>query len=124
MSVEGPAPVADIASESFPDYGVQLHDSYIDGYDPNSLHAPHSSLVKNITWVGMGLVLACLAGFGTLIYGAAGSIWGHGASPDISDTVIIVGAAVTLATLVIGIVCIWIGRSNYRSYRKETGRRN
>ncbi|GAB3073956.1 hypothetical protein [Corynebacterium aquatimens] len=124
MSVEGPAPVADVSAESFPDYGARLHDSYIDGYDPVSLHAPHSSLVKNITWVGMGLVLSCLAGFGTLIYGAAGSIWGHGASPDISSTVIIVGAVVTLATLILGFVFIHMGRANYRNYRSETGRRN
>lgn len=120
----GPAPVADISTESFPEYGTSIHDGYVDGYDPVSLAAPHSSLVKHITWVGMALILASLAGFGTLIYGAATSIWGHGASTDISQTVLIVGAVLTAVTLIGGFLTIRAGRSGYRNYRKTTGRRN
>ncbi|WP_087117046.1 hypothetical protein [Corynebacterium urinipleomorphum] len=120
----GPAPVADISVESFPEYGATIQDGYVDGYDPVSLAAPHSSLVKHITWVGMALILASLAGFGTLIYGAATTIWGHGASEDISQTVLIVGAVLTAATLIGGFITIRAGRSGYRQYSKATGRRN
>jgi len=120
----GPAPVADISTESFPEYGTSIQDSYVDGYDPVSLGAPHSSLVKHITWVGMALILASLAGFGTLIYGAATTIWGHGASEDISEMLLIVGGILTAVTLIGGFITIHAGRSGYRKYRKATGRRN
>lgn len=120
----GPAPVADISTESFPEYGTSIQDGYVDGYDPVSLGAPHSSLVKHITWVGMALILASLAGFGTLIYGAATTIWGHGASEDISQMLLIVGGILTAVTLIGGFITIHAGRSGYRKYRKATGRRN
>ena len=120
----GPAPVADISTESFPEYGTSIQDGYVDGYDPVSLGAPHSSLVKHITWVGMALILASLAGFGTLIYGAATTIWGHGASEDISEMLLIVGGILTAVTLIGGFITIRVGRSGYRKYRKATGRRN
>lgn len=120
----GPAPVADISTESFPEYGTTIQDGYVDGYDPNSLSAPHSSLVRHITWVGMALILASLAGFGTLIYGAATTIWGHGASPDLAQPLLIIGAILTAVTVIGGFVAIRVGRSGYRKYRKETGRRN
>lgn len=120
----GPAPVADISAESFPEYGQRIHDAYVTGYDPVSLSAPHSSLVQIRTWVGMGVLLASLAGMGALIYGGATSIWGHGASSDITQTVLIVGAVMTVLTLLGSIVLISSGRKGYKSYRKETGRRN
>lgn len=120
----GPAPVADISIESFPEYGTTIQHGYVDGYDPVSLGAPHSSLVKHITWVGMALIMASLAGFGTLIYGAATAIWGHGASDDISQTLMIVGGIIAAVTLIGGFVAIRAGRSGYRNYRKETGRIN
>ena len=53
--------MADQASESFPNYESKIHDHYIEGYEPVSLGAPHSSLERTSTWVGMGLVLAALA---------------------------------------------------------------
>ena len=120
----GPAPVADISVESFPEYGTAVQDGYIDGYDPVSLSAPHSSLVKHITWVGMALIMASLAGFGTLIYGAATAIWGHGASDDISQTLMIAGGIIAAVTAVGGFIAIRAGRSGYRNYRKDTGRIN
>lgn len=120
----GPAPVADISSESFPEYGHTIQDGYVDGYDPSSLSAPHSSLVQHSTWIGMGLVLASLPGFGILIYGAATAIWGHGASSDISTELLIVGGVVTAVTLLGAIITISAGRKGYKSYRKSTGRRN
>ena len=120
----GPAPVADITAESFPEYGQTIHAGYVDGYDPVSLGAPHSSLVRNTTWIGMGVLLASLAGMGTLIYGAAMTVWGNGTAEDITNPVLIVGAVVTAVTVILSIVLITIGRRSYKAYRKETGRRN
>lgn len=125
MSVHpGPAPVADIASESYPEYGHTIQDGYVDGYDPVSLSAPHSSLVQTSTWVAMALILASLAGFGTLIYGAGTSLWGHGASPNITSTVLLVGAVFTAVTIIGAVIALSMGRKNYKAYRKQTGRRN
>lgn len=120
----GPAPVADISVENFPEYGQKIQDGYIEGYDPVSLGAPHSSLVRNTTWIGMGLMLASLAGMGTLIYGAGTYIWGHGASDNITNEVLIAGAVMTVVMVIGSIILITVGRKNYKAYRKETGRRN
>lgn len=121
---EGPAPVADISAESFPEYGHTIQDGYVEGYDPVSLSAPHSSLVQHSTWIGMGLLLASLAGMGIIIFGVAGGLWGRGASPDTSQTLVIVGAVVTAICALGGFGSIRFGRRNYRSYKKQTGRRN
>ena len=45
-------------------------------------------------------------------------------SSDITQTVLIVGAVMTVLTLLGSIVLISSGRKGYKSYRKETGRRN
>lgn len=50
--------VADFAAETYPSYSQELHHSYIEGYNPVSLAAPHSSLLRNSTWIGMGLLLS------------------------------------------------------------------
>ena len=75
--------------------------NYIDGYDPSSLMAPHSSLLRTSTWVGMGLVLSSLAAIGLTIFGAASSVY------HISDYGL-----------------IQYGRRYYYQYRAETGRVN
>lgn len=72
----------------------------------------------------MGLMLASLAGMGTLIYGAGTHIWGHGASDDITNTLLIAGAVMTVVMVIGSIVLITVGRKDYKAYRKETGRRN
>ena len=120
----GPAPVADISVENVPENGQKIQDGYIEGSDPVSLGAPHSSLVRNTTWIGMGLMLASLAGMGTLIYGAGTYIWGHGASDNITNEVLIAGAVMTVVMVIGSIILITVGRKNYKAYRKETGRRN
>ncbi len=118
--------VADQASESFPDYAPKLHDSYIDGYEPNSLGAPHSSLERASTWMYMGLVLVSLAGFGIMIWMAATLIWGQGVTVAEYDTTLymIIGAVIAVVLLVAGFGLIHRGRRYYREYRDTTGRIN
>lgn len=118
--------VADQASESFPDYAPKLHDSYIDGYEPNSLTAPHSSLERSSTWIGMGLVLTSLAGFGIMIWMAATLIWGQGVATAEWNTTLfmIIGAVTAVVLLVLGFGLIHRGRRFYREYVATTGRKN
>lgn len=116
--------VADIKSESFPEYSGKLQDSYIDGYDPVSLGAPHSSLVRSSTWIGMGLTMASLLGIGILLWGIGTGIWGNGTAPDNSSLLITVGAIGGFGGLIVGFGLIWYGRRAYRQYRAETGRVN
>lgn len=117
--------VADIQSESFPGYQTQLHDSYIEGYDPVSLGAPHSSLARKTTWVSMGLILASLFGLGILVWGAGAHFVGWGAqTEDASRILMILGGAEMVITLVLAFILLSIGRKDYKNYRKETGRVN
>lgn len=118
--------VADQASESFPDYAPKLHDSYIDGYEPNSLTAPHSSLERSSTWIGMGLVLTSLAGFGIMIWMAATLLWGQGVATAEWNTTLfmIIGAVTAVVLLVLGFGLIHRGRRFYREYVATTGRKN
>ncbi len=94
---------------------------YIDGYDPVSLLAPHSSLLRTSTWVGMGLVLTSLAGFGLMIFGAATEIYG---TQDKAMFYLYLGVAIAAVLLIAGFGLIRHGRRYYRQYRAETGRVN
>lgn len=117
--------VADIRSESFPEYrGNRLQDSYIDGYDPVSLAAPHSSLVRTSTWLGMGILMSTLAFVGILLWGIGTGIWGVGTADDYSQILMIIGVVGTIVGAVLGFGLIYRGRRYYRKYRKETGRVN
>ncbi|MCS5478348.1 hypothetical protein NYP18_01625 [Corynebacterium sp. YIM 101645] len=119
--------VADQASESFPDYAPKLHHSYIEGYEPNSLGAPHSSLERSSTWIGMGLLLGpALAGVGIMIWVAATWVWGPGVGPADYNLPLLfgIGVAVAVAFAVAGFGLIFWGRRYYREYRKTTGRVN
>ena len=118
--------VADIQSESFPGYrATRLQDSYIEGYDPVSLGAPHSSLSRYSTWVAMGFILASLFGLGILVWGIGAHYIGWGAqSEDYSNILMILGGAEMVICLVVGFVLISIGRRGYKDYRRETGRIN
>ena len=115
MSAHSPANIQD--PQDFPAYDGRL--TYIDGYTPVSLGAPHSSLERSATWIGMGIVLVSLAGFGALIYGAATHLWG---GDDHSMGFMIGGAIAGVVGMVIGFVLINIGRRSYKKYVKETGR--
>ena len=94
---------------------------YIDGYDPSSLMAPHSSLLRTSTWVGMGLVLSSLAAIGLTIFGAASSVY-H--ISDYASTYLIIGLVLAAILLVGGFGLIHYGRRYYYQYRAETGRVN
>ena len=65
--------VADFAAETYPSYSQELHHSYIEGYNPVSLAAPHSSLLRNSTWIGMGLLLGFFPFAGTRSWGISTS---------------------------------------------------
>ena len=95
--------------------------NYIDGYDPSSLMAPHSSLLRTSTWVGMGLVLSSLAAIGLTIFGAASSVY-H--ISDYASTYLIIGLVLAAILLVGGFGLIQYGRRSYYQYRAETGRVN
>lgn len=95
--------------------------NYIDGYDPVSLVAPHSSLLRTSTWLGMGLVLTSLAGFGLLIFGLATHM--HNTQEN-AMLYLYLGIALAAATLIGGFGLIHYGRRYYRQYRAETGRVN
>ncbi|MDO4631530.1 MAG: hypothetical protein Q4A82_04500 [Corynebacterium sp.] len=94
---------------------------YIDGYDPVSLVAPHSSLLRTSTWVGMGLILSSLSALGLTVFGLANAVFGIRDDASIYLTLGLVGAAIMLVG---GFVLIWYGRRYYREYRAETGRVN
>lgn len=118
--------VADQASESFPNYAPKIHEAYIEGYDPVSLGAHHSSLERYSTWIGMGLILTSLAGIGILIWVAANYLWGQGVAPAEYNLMMFfwIGLAIAVVLLVGGFGLIWRGRRFYREYRDTTGRRN
>lgn len=107
-------------TEGYPVF-TNLTDSYIDGYDPVSLNAPHSSLQRASTWIGMGILIAALAGAGTLIFAFAANTV---SSQDDWQLYAIIGAIFTVASVVLGFGLIHRGRRHYRKYRSETGRVN
>ncbi|MCS4489745.1 hypothetical protein N7326_04085 [Corynebacterium sp. ES2794-CONJ1] len=92
---------------------------YIEGYEPVSYAAPHSALLRTSTWVGMGFVLASVAGFGTLIFGFATKIYG---TQDNASFFMLIGAILAVSMMVIGFGLIYHGRRFNRQYRQETGR--
>ncbi|AWB83265.1 hypothetical protein [Corynebacterium liangguodongii] len=116
--------VADIRSESFPQYQQSIEDSYIDGYEPVSLSAPHSSLNTHAMWVAMGLILAALFGIGLSVWGAGALVVGMGSEPNIGAKLLTLGLIEVAVTLIGAAVLMTIGRRNYRAYRKRTGRVN
>ena len=103
----------------YPVYEGRMH--YIDGYDPVSLYAPHSSLQRTSTWLGMGFLLASLAGLNWLVFGAASGTVG---SQENASTYMIIGAVLAVVFIGLGAFLIHRGRRFYRAYREETGRVN
>lgn len=116
--------VADHSAETYPVYSAKIQDSYIEGYDVVSYEAPHSSLLKPITWIGMGLIMGVLPAIGTLTFGAAQKIYPYGVAAQYADILLIVGAILTVVIGIAAIATVKIGRKDYNAYRKETGRVN
>lgn len=92
--------------------------SYVEGYVPVSYEAPHSSLHKSITWIGMGLVLASLAGFGTLVFGLGAMSAG---SQDNWDMYAMIGGVLAAVFLIGGFGAIAAGRKDVKAWRARTG---
>lgn len=116
--------VADIRGESFPDYQQRIEDTYIEGYDPVSLGAPHSSLNTHAMWIGMGLILAALFGIGLSVWGGAAMIWGMGSETNVGRRLLILGLIEVAVTLIGAVILMSIGRRGYKEYRTRTGRVN
>ena len=121
----GSTAVADIRNESYPEYVGRIDDTYIDGYDPVSLSAPHSSLTRNSTWVAMGLILSTLFGIGLAVWGAGAMVYGFGSQTHgLAERLLILGVIEAVVTAVLGAILIVVGRKDYKAYRKRTGRVN
>ena len=108
-----------VREESFRVFEGEPH--YIDGYVPSSLDSQHSSLLRSATWLGMGCLLASLAGIGTLGFGLATHVYD---TQENAMTYIMIGAVLTIVLLVLGVGLIHKGRANYRAYVAATGRRH
>ena len=105
------------AGQSFPVFEGEPH--YVEGYHPSSLDAQHSSLLRSSTWIGMGLILSSLAGFGGLLFGLGS--WSVGSQPNWAPMAI-AGAVLAVVFLVGGFGMIHHGRRYYREYAARTGR--
>lgn len=115
-----------LAVDGYPTYHTgNAEDAYIDGYDPVSLGASHSSLLKTSTWLGMGLFMVSLAGFGTALFGFARSLWGTGLAAENNGLYTWGGLAFGVIVLLIALILMTVvGRKDYKSYRARTGRMN
>lgn len=107
------------ALQDFPVYEGGIEANYVDGYLPVSYEAPHSSLHKTSTWVGMGLLLASLAGFGILIFGMGANSVG---SQENWDMYAIIGGIMAAVLVVGGFGAIAMGRKDVKAWRARTGR--
>ncbi|TNL97413.1 hypothetical protein FHE74_06525 [Corynebacterium tapiri] len=94
----------------------------MEGYEPSSLGASHSSLLVTTTWVGMGLVMASLVGFGTMIWAAGQSLVGTGSVDHSPSLFLIIGAIIGFGLLIVGFGLIFSGRKGYKEYVRRSGR--
>ena len=96
--------------------------AYLDGFVPSTFDAPHSSLHRSATWIGMGLILVSLAGFGTFIYGFGVNSDTTSPMADDGSMIGIIGLIAGFVLLFAGFFCVHAGRKNYRAYTKASGR--
>ena len=124
MSAQNPA-VADFRSETYPKFSGKIQDTYIEGYVPSSLSAPHSSLQRTSTWLGMGLLMGTVPPAGILIWALGVMTEPAGLqSAQQHQTLLWIGIVATVIVGVVASFLIWYGRRYYRQYRAETGRRD
>lgn len=116
---------------------------FIDGYVPQSMNAEYSSLHRSATWIGAGLWLASLAGWGCFIFGlavmnmdtTAAHEVGHVAFGDTVRTASEAGSfnpsyfmwgglIAAIVMDVVGFLLILAGRKQYLAYRREFGVRH
>lgn len=111
---------------------------FVEGYVPQSLNAEYSSLHRTSTWVGMGMILASLAGWGIFIFGLSVTIFdthsshttGYidtsgqivGAGGDFNSQAFLWGGLIMALVLDIGgWLMIHLGRKEYRKYVRTYG---
>ncbi|MEJ6012881.1 hypothetical protein WG936_03345 [Corynebacterium sp. H127] len=107
------------AIQDFRVYEGSIESSYVEGYTPVSYEAPHSSLHKSITWIGMGLLLVSLLGFGILIFAIGSKTVGSQANWDLYA---MVGGILAAVLVIAGFAAIYAGRADLRKWRARTGR--
>ncbi|AKK10245.1 hypothetical protein [Corynebacterium uterequi] len=113
------------AEASYPTYSRgHAEEAYIQGYEPVSLLASHSSLNTTSLWLGFGLILASMAGFYMLITGLSANLLVERSTAYNPDVLTVAGGLLALACLVGGFGLVYFARRNYRAYVKRTGRRN
>lgn len=124
MSAHDPA-VADFRSETYPEFTGDISDNYVEGYVPNSLSAPHSSLNTTSMWVGMGLLMGTLPPAGIIIWALSVMVEPAGLqSAQQHQTLLWIGVVATIIVAVVAIVLMWIGRKGLREFRARTGRKD
>lgn len=116
----------DNTADGYPTYhGGYAESLYIEGYDPASLTAQHSSLLKSSTWVGMGFLMASLAFIGTALWAVGQLLWGTGSVDH--DPKLFIWIGVIGAVIMLGIsffLMLVVGRKDYKEYVKRSGRLN
>lgn len=98
---------------------LQIDSLYKEGYVPSSLDAPHSSLQRSLTWLGMGFILASMAGLGTMMWGLSSMLNDYRTD---GQAFAIAGAIMGFGFLFTGFILVHFGRKNYREYKERTGR--
>jgi sterol desaturase/sphingolipid hydroxylase (fatty acid hydroxylase superfamily) len=96
--------------------------AYLDGYVPSSWDSPHTSLTTSSLWVGVGLILVSLAGFGAFVYGFAAGSDTTSPMADQGNVIGIVGLIAGFVVLFAGFYSVHHARRHYRAYKKATGR--
>lgn len=96
---------------------------YLDGYVPSSWDSRHSSLLCGAAWIGMGLILSSMVGFGAAIWGFATYGYGGGLQTQENGNIFgLIGLIIGVVMLFSGFTSIHIGRARYREYKEATGR--
>lgn len=98
---------------------LQVENLYTEGYVPSSLDAPHSSLQRTLTWVGMGSILVAVYGFGIMVWGLSSMQSDY---RNDGTEFAIAGAIIGCVFLFGGFILVHMGRKNYREYKKRSGR--
>jgi hypothetical protein len=95
---------------------------YLPGFVPSSWDSPYSSLHRAATWIGMGILLSSVAGFGTFVYGFAAGADTTSPMAEHGNVIGTVGIIAAVFLFALGSYLIHVGRTPYHRYQKATGR--